>query len=152
MVTLLGWATLLFSIATINTVCLQALYTSPAFCQVISDKLHQVEELRTKFEPWPSWDFLRYILAYGTVGTVYFALALHLAAFALIIESARNYVPAIVFRISITMIPFVSLVVWGISNVMETLRERASTRMEENAPAASTVRQNEKHAITPDGV
>ncbi|KAG8902879.1 hypothetical protein FRC01_009441, partial [Tulasnella sp. 417] len=65
MVVLLAWSAGLYGCATAITVCLQALYGSPSFCKLLSKKVNFRPELRTKSEPWPSWDFMRYVVAYS---------------------------------------------------------------------------------------
>lgn len=152
MVTLLSWAGLLFCVATVTTVCLQGLYASPPVCRIISDKLHYKAELRTKFQPWPSWDFLRYIMAYTIHGMVYLALSMHLTASLLVIEAAKRYIPALEFQILIGVIAFMTIVIGSTATAMEALRERGNAIEKGDVPAARTVRQEETHIITSEGV
>ncbi|KAG9032863.1 hypothetical protein FS837_002615, partial [Tulasnella sp. UAMH 9824] len=67
MISMLAMSGFLFALATANTICLQALYSSPSFCKILYKKLNRDPKRRTKFEPWPSWDFMRYFVAYFTV-------------------------------------------------------------------------------------
>ncbi|KAG9035152.1 hypothetical protein FS837_002029 [Tulasnella sp. UAMH 9824] len=151
MVKLLAWATILFAVATVTTVCLQALYASASFCQIISDKLHYKVELRTKFEPWPSWDFMRYIMAYSVFAAAFVAIGMHLVASFLVIESLKAYVPALVSQIIIGLIFVVTIVGWVVAIVLGVSRGGASANTEENVLAADTVGQKGNHAILPGG-
>ncbi|KAG8958884.1 hypothetical protein FRC00_002177 [Tulasnella sp. 408] len=147
--TLLAWAAIVFSLATIFTFSLQALYSSPLICKILSEKIHYRVELRTKFEPWPSLDFMRYITAYFMVGTVFLALIMQVIAAALVAEAARAYVPARACQIVIVVFVLLIGFLWGTANVLEF--QQARDRMEGNVPAASTVGQKENHFTTQGG-
>ncbi|KAG9024045.1 hypothetical protein FS837_005527, partial [Tulasnella sp. UAMH 9824] len=143
MVNMLAWSSLLFAIATVITVCLQALYASNSFCQVMNDTLNYEQEPRKKLEPWSSWDFLEFIIGYSAAAMALFTVALHLVASLLVIEVLRPYAPALMSQIVIGLFVFLSLAGWAGSAALRRRRRRAGARVEEIAWAASTVGQKQ---------
>ncbi|KIO32383.1 hypothetical protein M407DRAFT_18695 [Tulasnella calospora MUT 4182] len=128
MVVSLVSSTALFAIATAITICLQALYGGPPFCQILIKKLNRDPEKRTPFEPWPSWDFMRYVIAYSVVLASLLALVLHLAATMLIIEVFKPYGPALITQLLIGCVFAVGIAAWGISVVLEMQEARLIVR------------------------
>ncbi|KIO31211.1 hypothetical protein M407DRAFT_221015 [Tulasnella calospora MUT 4182] len=128
MVVILAWASGLYAGATSITVCLQAIYGSPSFCKVLIKKLNFKTELRTKYKPWPSWDFMRYGIAYGVVCSAYLALVMHLAATILIVGLFRPYGPTWLGQVWIVLIFMLALLVWAISVALEQHHVREKWR------------------------
>lgn len=137
MVIILTWSAGLYAIATAITVCLQALYGSPSFCEIITKKLNYRPERRTRFEPWPSCDFLRYIVAYIAVGGAYVALILHLAATILIIGIFKPYAPTLVAQLLIMGVFILGILGWVISIAIEQPRAGERWRKLLCLPASS---------------
>ncbi|KAG8923387.1 hypothetical protein FRC00_006333 [Tulasnella sp. 408] len=155
MIARLSWSAILFATATVDTACLQALYASPSFCRVISNKLHRRLELRTEFEPWPSWDFMQYIIAYFVAGMAHFAVAVHLAATILIVDSFKPYAPALISEILIGLMFFMSVVALGSSIVLARSQRSKATpnaKMEDNTLASGIFAQKTGREITPNTV
>ncbi|KAG9036111.1 hypothetical protein FS837_001755 [Tulasnella sp. UAMH 9824] len=127
-VIILAWSAGLFAIATAITICLQALYTSPSFCKSLSRKLNYRPELREKFQPWPEWDFMRYVVAYTAVVGAYLALVLHLTATTLIIEIFKPYAPALVAQLIMVLVFILGIFGWTISVALEQPEARKRWR------------------------
>ncbi|KIO31210.1 hypothetical protein M407DRAFT_5211 [Tulasnella calospora MUT 4182] len=141
-VVLLAWSAGLYgSCATAITVCLQALYGSPSFCKLLSKKVNFRPELRTKLEPWPSWDFMRYVVAYTTVAGAYLGLVLHITGTMLLIQPFAPYAPAYLSQAMIALIFFVGAVIWAISVTLEEPHARARWRRWFRLPAPSPEQQ-----------
>ncbi|KAG8933317.1 hypothetical protein FRC00_013290 [Tulasnella sp. 408] len=108
-----------FALATANTICLQALYSSPSFCRILYKKLNRDPKRRTKFEPWPSWDFMRYVVAYFTVVWAYASIVLHMIATMIIFQlftfNGHTYPSQVTFGLAC----FVCVVIWVISVLLE---------------------------------
>lgn len=118
----LVWSTELFGVAAGITVCLQALYGSPSFCKILSKKLNPKPELRTKFDPCPSPDFLRYVVAWTVVGAAYFALILLGIASILMVKAFEPYAPTVFAKIFIVLIPTLGTIGFIISLALEQPR------------------------------
>ncbi|KAG8952365.1 hypothetical protein FRC04_004793 [Tulasnella sp. 424] len=99
--TLLAWSAGCYANATAIVVCLQFLYSSPSFCKVITQKLNYTWERRRKDE---SWDLLRWLIAYGTVGWGFFSLLLQLAGTILLVEALRPFAPVLLAEIPISLV------------------------------------------------
>ncbi|KIO31209.1 hypothetical protein M407DRAFT_221013 [Tulasnella calospora MUT 4182] len=136
MVITLAWSAGLFAIATAITVCLQALYGSPSFCKVLSKKLNYKPDRREKFKRWPSWDFMRYVVAYTAVVGAYLALVLHLAATILIIGIFKPYAPTLIAQIIMVLVFILGILGWTISVALEQRRAREHWRKLLRLPAA----------------
>lgn len=119
---ILTWSAGFYTIATVMIVCLQALYGSPSFRRILSKKIDLNPELRTKFKPWPSWDFMRYVVAYSAIAMAYCASALHLAATIFLIQVFAPYGPTLVSQIVLGMICVICVVLWTISITFERPR------------------------------
>ncbi|KAG9002751.1 hypothetical protein FRB90_011320 [Tulasnella sp. 427] len=101
MTSLLSWSAGCYANATAIVVCLQFLYSSPSFCRVITQKINYTWELRRKKEPW---NWLRCMIAYGSVGAAYLSLLLQLAGTILMVEALRPFAPVLLAEIPIGLV------------------------------------------------
>ncbi|KIO31806.1 hypothetical protein M407DRAFT_19316 [Tulasnella calospora MUT 4182] len=125
----------LFALATAITIFLQALYSSPSFCKILYKKLNPNQEFRTKFEPWPSWDFMRYIVAYFTVAFAFTSLFVHITATMLIFKLFTFNGHVFPAQLTFGLACGVCVVIWIISIVLERPQR---LRGEDISPAASS--------------
>ncbi|KAG8950800.1 hypothetical protein FRC00_007536 [Tulasnella sp. 408] len=142
------WATELFGVATAITVCLQALYSDSSFCKILLKKLTYRPELKTKFEPWPSPDFLRYVIAYTAVGAAFLSLILHSAGTILMVIAFQPYGPTWIAKIFMVLIPTLGIIGWIMSTALEQRGAREFwTRLLRLRPAGVSAPVPEQRAV-----
>ncbi|KIO31808.1 hypothetical protein M407DRAFT_241696, partial [Tulasnella calospora MUT 4182] len=141
---MLAMSGFLFALATAITICLQALYSSPSFCKILYKKLNRNPELRTKFEPWPSWDFMRYVVAYFTVALAFISLGLHLTATMLIFKLFTFHGKVFPAQLTFGLACGVCVVLWLISIVLE--RPQRLRGEDISQPVSSAIRTRNRSA------
>lgn len=109
----------MFALATANALCLQVLYSSPSFCKILYKKLNQNLEIRTEFEPWPSWDFMRYVVSYVAVASAFGSVGLHMLGTMLIFQLSPYHGKPYVTQLILGMGCFVYACIWGFSVILE---------------------------------
>ncbi|KAG9002750.1 hypothetical protein FRB90_011319, partial [Tulasnella sp. 427] len=87
---LLKWSAGCYAIATAIVVCLQCLYSSPAFCRTVTKGVYDTAELRRLKEPLDTWDILRCIVAYAAIAAACFSVLLQLGGTILLMEAVQR--------------------------------------------------------------